>query len=65
MKATQGVTQPIPAMKPIIQENPSQFAEKWLFWQHTQNGQVHDISAPVDLDRFRGDQKALQGLLSR
>ena len=32
---------------------------EWLFWQHTQNGQVAGIDGAVDLDWFAGDAAAL------
>ena len=32
---------------------------EWLFWQHTQNGQVAGVDGAVDLDWFAGDAAAL------
>jgi lysozyme len=30
------------------------WSKGWTFWQHSSNGYVPGIAAPVDLDRFNG-----------
>jgi len=32
----------------------------WTFWQHSETGTVSGVTGAVDLDRFQGDQLALQ-----
>jgi lysozyme len=35
---------------------------KWSFWQHSESGVIPGITGKVDLNRFNGDLKQLQGL---
>ncbi len=35
----------------------------WTFWQYSQDGRVDGVDGAVDLDRFNGDEAALQALL--
>ena len=37
---------------------------KWLFWQHTNRGQIHGIHTPVDLNVFYGNAKQWQRFLT-
>ncbi len=37
----------------------------WTFWQHSSTGRVPGVQGNVDLDRFRGTEEDLKGLLKK
>src|SRR5262245_46360154 len=34
--------------------------QRWMFWQHTDKGQISGINVPVDLDKFIGTMNDLE-----
>lgn len=44
--------------QPVLKNNP-----EWLFWQHTNQGQIQGVPKTVDLNVFNGDAKQWQAFL--
>jgi lysozyme len=47
------------------QEDRPRISRKWLFWQHSEDGQVNGIHSTVDFNVFNGDSSDFAALLIR
>lgn len=46
-----------------LQPDKPRIINKWVFWQHSENGRVNGIKAPVDFNVFYGDSADFNQLL--
>lgn len=48
-----------------LQPEKPRITNKWIFWQHSENGRVNGIKSPVDFNVFSGDSADFYNLLKQ